>query len=971
MRIRISLLLTLTLAALGSPREAKSQSPFSGLPFVRNFNTTTYHGGIQNYSITHDKRGLLYVANNFGLLEYDGDQWRIFPVKTGTKVRSVAVDSKGRIYVGCQGDFGYFFPDASGQLVYTSLADSIDSRYRNFDETWNVFIEQNKVYFSTLYTIFIYDGKLFEIVQAPHTIELSFFVNRRLFVNERGVGIRMLEGSSFKSVKGGEYFSTFSVSSMFPLFGDEMLVSTLQNGIFRLKGGKTEPWNERNQEFFKEANITCMIRLKNGQFAAGTQNNGLLVLDADGNIILQMTRDRGLENRTVLSLWEDDIGNLWVGQNNGIAYVELGSPFTFINEQSGLPGTGYTAYLHGEKLFLGTNTGLYQQERSKPGKYVMLDNSRGQVYHVGLYNTNLLMGHHNGAFRVDGSKVVQISKAQGSWVYQPLRDYPDKLIEGTYRGLQLYSFEGGIWKFKKKLSGFEESSRIMAEDRDGSVWVTHGYKGAFRITLNESRDSILNVSFYGDKKGFPTSRLINVFRIRDELLFSAEFGVYKYNQAKDAFVPDGLFSSTLGQSAQIWYIQEDAMGNIYFIGREHIGVFRKNSRGDYELQANEFNKIRKYLNDDLENITILKNDEVLFGARDGFIHYNPTFQFGKKPVFTALIRRVTSTVNGDSVLFSGSYNNGDSVVMQQLESFKPSLPFWNNSLNFTFAANSYEGDADLVYQCYLENYERDWSGWSAKTFREYTNLKENLYVFHVRSRNVNGEMSKEATFAFRIYPPWYRSSWAYTFYSLAGIAFMFIGFSLLDRRYQRQRQQMALEQEKQLSKKDVELEQLSIQTQEEINRLQNEKLESELHHMKNELATATMHLLNKNEFITGIKTELNQIVKKSTHEELKKDLQHISREIETNISDDADWEHFQFHFDRVHGDFTARLKASFTTLSPQETKLSAYLRMNLSSKEIAQLLNISVRGVEISRYRLRKKLQLDRNQNLQEFILNF
>jgi DNA-binding CsgD family transcriptional regulator len=241
----------------------------------------------------------------------------------------------------------------------------------------------------------------------------------------------------------------------------------------------------------------------------------------------------------------------------------------------------------------------------------------------------------------------------------------------------------------------------------------------------------------------------------------------------------------------------------------------------------------------------------------------------------------------------------------------------------------------------------------------------------VHARNVNGEVSREATYAFTILPPWYRSVWAYSIYGISIIALLFTGFNLLDRKYQREQKILEQKQQEELSQKDTALEKLSQQSQEEITRLQNEKLESELQHMNNELATSTMHLLNKNEFITGVKNQLAHILKKNNHEEIKKELTQITRNIEQNISADSDWEHFQFHFDRVHGDFTNRFKGAFPTLSPQEIKLSAYLRMNLSSKEIAQLLNISVRGVEISRYRLRKKIQLDRNKNLQDFILNF
>jgi DNA-binding NarL/FixJ family response regulator len=203
------------------------------------------------------------------------------------------------------------------------------------------------------------------------------------------------------------------------------------------------------------------------------------------------------------------------------------------------------------------------------------------------------------------------------------------------------------------------------------------------------------------------------------------------------------------------------------------------------------------------------------------------------------------------------------------------------------------------------------------------------------------------------------------------MGFLFVGFNVLDRKYQREQKLMEIEQKKELTRKESEISKLSQQSQEEINKLQNEKLESELRHMNNELATSTMHLLNKNEFISSIKTNLSHIIKKSASEEVKKELLQINKNIEHNISADADWEQFQFHFDRVHGDFSNRFKIAFPALSPQEMKLSAYLRMNLSSKEIAQLLNISVRGVEISRYRLRKKLNLDRTKNLQDFILNF
>jgi DNA-binding CsgD family transcriptional regulator len=950
--------------------QAFGQSSISGLPFVRTFPTVEYRAGIQNWAITQDRRGIMYVANNYGLLEFDGVQWQRYPVKNGTKVRSVAIDGRGRIYVGSQNEFGYFSPDKTGSLQYVSLADSLPPAYRNFDEAWSIFIDKETVYFCTFSRIYIFDGQRFRVVDQQTPLDLSFLVNRTLFCSVRNIGVGRLTNDRIEPMPGGKFFIDKSISSILPLGADVLLISTFQEGIYTMTNGVIQSWNETLQTMFREAHVNCMIRLKNGNFAAGTQNNGLLILSPKGDLLMQLTRGRGLENRTVLSLYEDDLHNLWAGQNNGVTHVELGSPFTFISEQNGLPGTGYAAFLDDKTFYLGTNTGLYARDRNVPGDFRLIGNSRGQVYHIGKYRSSILLGHHQGAFQIEGA-ALPLSREPGSWVFVVSKKNPDKLIEGTYSGLQLYSWENGSWRLRKKLSGFDESARVMAEDESGNLWVTHGYKGAYKIQLDLKNDSILKVDHYGPEKGFPSHILINVFNVRNELLFTSERGVFKYDVATDRFVPDELFSSLLPRDAQIWYMQEDAFGNIYFAGASQIGVLRKNSIGEYAMEDNYFNKIRRFLNDDLVNISILQNNDVLFGAKDGFIHFDPTRRNLVHENFRTLIRRVSVTSRGDSVLFAGNFRRGDAVVDSQQEADAPDLRYADNSLHFSFAATTYEGNDERSYQFYLENYESGWSEWSSQTRKEYTNLKEGQYIFHVRAKNSNGQHSKEAVFHFSIRPPWYRSIIAYILYSISIMALLFFAFNLLDRKYQREQKILEEKQQEELGKKEIEIEKIAQQSQEEITRLQNEKLEADLQHMNNELATATMHLLNKNEFITGIKNQLNHIVKKNGTDDSRKELQQIAKDIENNISADADWEHFQFHFDRVHGDFTNRFRTAFPGLSPQEIKLSAYLRMNLSTKEIAQLLNISVRGVEISRYRLRKKLHLDRNQNLQDFILNF
>src|SRR5688572_12250569 len=243
-------------AFLGLFGVSHAQSRYAGLPFVRQFRTVEYKAGIQNWDIAQDKRGLIYIANNFGLLEFDGSQWQIFGVPNGTKVRSVAIDPSGKIYVGCQGDFGYFFPTDRGQLSYVSLADSLESKYRNFDETWSVYIDNHQVYFCTFSRIYIYHKeKGFTVVEPQHAIDLSFHVNRQLYVNERAVGLGLLQGSVIHQLPGGDFFIPMSISSILPLHGDELLVSTFQHGIYVWRGDDVKPWNESLHKQLQEANV--------------------------------------------------------------------------------------------------------------------------------------------------------------------------------------------------------------------------------------------------------------------------------------------------------------------------------------------------------------------------------------------------------------------------------------------------------------------------------------------------------------------------------------------------------------------------------------------------------------------------------------------------------------------------------------------------------------------------------------------
>jgi DNA-binding CsgD family transcriptional regulator len=229
-----------------------------------------------------------------------------------------------------------------------------------------------------------------------------------------------------------------------------------------------------------------------------------------------------------------------------------------------------------------------------------------------------------------------------------------------------------------------------------------------------------------------------------------------------------------------------------------------------------------------------------------------------------------------------------------------------------------------------------------------------------------GNESAVAEYSFSILPPWYQTSWAYLIYVGVFVGLNYLMFYWLRRIFRRQQARHEEEQ-----KRLQYLHQLEIEKSEkEIVKLKNEKLESEIEHKNTELASAAMHLVQKGELLGNIREELMRMKKGANGdgaaaEEFKKMLRILGEENKM----DKDWEQFAVHFDKVHSDFLQILKSVYPQLSAHELKLCAYLRMNLSSKEIAQLENISVRGVEISRYRLRKKLHIPTEINLFDFLM--
>ena len=942
-----------------------------GLPFSEFIGSSDYNSGMLNSAITQDKRGFMYFANNFGLLEFDGSQWRTYPVRDGSKVRDVAIAPDSKIYVAAQGDFGYFLPNDIGNLTYLSLAGTLPEEHRNFDDVWKVFIGKNEIYFCTSNKVFIYYNDVLADVLAIESSTNFYHLNKRLYLQNEGGGLYSLINGKIEELINKDLLTNKRVISILPVKDNKSILITSNNGFYDQSANKfNTPMNLADE--LRNATINCALRLKNGYLALGTQDDGLFIYNDLGILILHLTKGSGLNYRVVLSMFEDKQGNLWLGHNNGVSIVELSMPFSYINEDLGLPGSGYDAYSSGDELFLVTNNGLFQGKISGPGnKFQYISNTAGQAYYINELNGNILLGHHNGSFEISSNSAVELNNGTGTWTYLNSPTNAKIMIAGTYKGLELYNYIGSSWKFVSEINGFSESSRVMEFDEYGDIWMTHGYKGVFRLTLNNAQDSVVNVQYFGVNDGLPSQALINVFKIENELIFTTVNGPYIFDYRDNRFKPEPVLSEYEVLNKPLNFLANDAKSNIYFLGQEQIGILVKQSNGSFEPNIDIFNKVKSLLNDDLQDLSIINSSNILFGAKEGFIVYNPFANFPADNKYNTYLRSVIISSASDSLIFAGSFREGNKIVSEQPETLAPVMPYNNNSLQFVYSANFMNNSDQTMYQHMLEGFEDHWSPWHKQSENGYTNLKEGDYTLRVKAKNTYNIESIEAVYRFTILAPWYRTNFAYAGYSLSFFAVLLIGFAYIDRKYRHSKKHFELTKQLEVDEIGNKLESLTQETSEEIDKLKSEKLQSEVDFKNAELASSTMNLIYKNQFISHIKSDLTNIAKRSSSDELINELNKINKEIDKNISHDDDWDQFTFHFNSVHGDFTTRLTAEFINLSGQDLRMCSYLRLNLSTKEIAQLLNISIRGVEISRYRLRKKLMLERADNLSEFILNY
>ena len=952
-------------------------------PIVRNFPTDEFGGGTQTWSISQLDDERMLFGNNSGLLIFDGNSWQVHKVENGSMVYATFYDHDSRrIYVGAQNEFGYFYFDKYGALRYNKLSQKLPADCSNFSEIWRIHKVYSVVIFESKNYVFIItpEGEI-ETRSISERIEHCAIIDGKMIIACRE-HVYYLNEISIEVMPGSEPLRNEVVRAILPFSspskGKGVLFVTADSGLWFYDGTSVAPY-DIDRDIPDPNNVGIAPTLKRAQvfcaaicsdyIAFGTVRSGLVLKSLETGSVLFSGTSSGMQNNTVLSLHFDDDHNIWLGLDNGIDYMILNAPVRNLLSSDDVNhlGTGYASLIHGDYTYLGTNQGLFFYNRNGSPftrKVRQVEGFNGQVWILREIDGMVLCGADAGAFVVNGERAHRIGNMQGTWDFKPIDGHPDLLLACDYTGLNVLRRTAGRVEFGWHINNFDVSSNLFEQDADGSLWLNHWQKGVYRLRFSPDLRHFDEVEFFDASNGLPGNSNNLICKINGRVYVSSSDGFRRYNPGTHSLTKDRLVSTIFNAYGMAIKVVQLPQGDLWGYNENMLYYAKLLPNGTYHTDSVSMRRFINRLQISLGDIGVADGENTIFNCEKGFYVMSNTLH-GKESPKNLIIRSVVSTLAPDSVLYTSQAN-----AVSHLD-----VPHQLNSLMIEFVLPYYGGKNNVEYTCLLEGFDKQWSAPQTTCAKEYTQLGRGTYTFRVRAHNLVTGEEQETSLEIRILPAWYETWWANVVYLMLLIVAIYYAYKYLRRRADRELRRARREQERQLREQQAQFQIKEEKRRKELAELRNNQLEVELKHKSSELADSIMNLVRKNDMIQEIDALMEELSDTVKHEERKaivtKKISDIRRGIRMNMSDDDNWEKFIENFNMVYDNFMKELTARYPDLKKNDLKLCAYLRMGLSSKEMASLLNTSVRSIETARYRLRRKLNLDQGDNLTTFIQRF
>ena len=913
--IRLRLFLFLALLSLS----AKAQQL---LPFVENFTKSEYTGDNQVWNVTQGTDNAMYFANNHFFLRYNGVVWEKYTLPNKTIIRSVFADGD-KIYCGSYKEFGYW-KRSNGKMHYYSLSKDkkLFSGNADNEEIWKIFKHRGVLYFQSFNELYIVNGKITEKVKFPTQISYCYVIDDKIYVASVNDGVYILKDKTFTKNAAWVPQLTNTIIHGIEKHGGQLYIFTKNNGVFVGNDNAIKPWDSPLNTIVKEEVILSAKFINNSLLAIGTSRQGLYIVNLQTGDYKNINRNNSLKNNTVLSITLDNENDLWLGLDNGISHVEINSPVSLFTDNSGALGSVYSLATMSNGYLVVTNHGIFTYSNNT---LKGVPNSQGQVWDIYKHDNKFIVGHNDGTYLFDGTTLKKQSTVNGGWKFLKSA-YDNAYFQTNYSGIAVYKDINNLTEWKI-LDSIKKPIRNIVQNRAGELWGADNYRSLYRITY-DTDFNVKRVQNISAENNIKSDFGVKIFNFRNQILFLINNTWYTYNSVTNRLEKDKIFNASFSNISDIILIDDD---NFMVIKEGLLYVVTQTADTfSWQLLPEKYYQGRLIL----ENTQIYRDGEkLLINLDDGFIAFEPSKNKAAQP----------------KVDIEGFYNNAFITDATDIK--------YNQSVEIHAITSCFGYNRPALYYKLNGNGKFIPVKNGSIILNNLTSGTQQVEVFY----NNGTQNIKVGEYNFDVDKPWYFSFWMIMVYIVTVSLVLFLYYRWNKVKYT---QKIRLNEEE--LRHRTQILQLELEAENQLRQQEHEKhmLEMEVQNKASEVAGKSFSIAKHSEMIENIQAVLET---EEDGEQLKSKVKKI---IKTNAINKNEWQSFEKNLLKSHEEFVAALSKKYPLLTPKDIKLSIYLKMNLSSKEIAPLMNISFRGVELHRYRLRKKLGIGQEESLYKFMIS-
>lgn len=715
-----------------------------GLPPYRYFSPQEYQAASRNWSLVLDSTGVLYSANEEGVLRYDGISWQLLELPKKQKAYWIEKDDQGNIYVGANSDFG-LLTSRGNSMVYKSLADRLPSKFRDFNVVWEVQAGAAGVVFRSrkyIFTFFHDQLKAYEVPPGGRIFDAAYSARDKVYFRVYDLGIAYVDGYGVQVLPNSEYFAKKKVNGIYAYGKDELLIATRFEGLFIYnEQDGVRKFTTETDDYLIDNKIYDGHHLKNGNYVFATMANGIVEITPDGREELRFDSSNGLTNNATLFVTEND-NTLWLGTKNGIFQMAHQAPYRIVETEFGLKGQVTDVLGWNGHTYVTCNDGFYQLKEtgSKMAFEVVNKNSIVDCVSLFEHDNKLHIGSLEGIFQYDGNEPLVVSK------FTP-REVISTDIEGYYLAAEFYYGLNTIQFIDEeiilsKVPGIDRLVNQIFKVSKNRFWAKSIEGVLYEVSLRDVGEGVWEAQIDQEVLLPPDTYFIQnqgkYLIISGNQLYTLEGSTLKPwgELVQFQYEPDKLiFTSTLNNGGNI-ICYENAQGSIYC--------------EKFSSAENGIVSTGKYFYVDFHPDVVYedrKSNELWIGGADGIRIFSDLKVKNSKQSKT-LIRQLS--VNDSTILLEDSKR----YILSNSE----------NNIGISFISNSQLSEGKVLFQYRLNGADKSWSPWTERNEVVYSSLPSGKYQFQVRSKSPYVGLTAESTLFFEIRDPWYLTVSAYVFY---------------------------------------------------------------------------------------------------------------------------------------------------------------------------------------------------------------